>query len=70
MIDNDFILKDAGLVAADAAGQVDSSDVIADLGAGLVMGNLVVDVTAIEIADNDENYVISLQGSSNRIVNQ
>ena len=43
---------------------IDSSDVIIDLGTGLVEGHLVVDVTAIEIADNDENYKISLQGSS------
>jgi hypothetical protein len=64
MIEYTHILKDAGLVAADAAGQVDSSDVIVDLGTGLVEGNLVVDVTAIEVADGDENYQISLQGSS------
>lgn len=64
MIDNDFILKDAGLVAADAAGQVNSEDVIAELGAGLVEGHMIVDVSAIEIASNDELYKISLQGSS------
>ena len=64
MIDVEHILKDAGLVAADAAGQVDSEDVIANLGAGLVEGNLIVDVTAIEIASNDEKYAIKLQGSS------
>ena len=64
MIDNEHILKDAGLVAADAAGQVDGEDVIVNLGAGLVEGHLVVDVTAIEIASNDEKYKISLQGSS------
>jgi len=64
MIDNDYILKDAGLVAADAAGTVDSEALIADLGAGLVEGNMVVDVSAIEIADNDEIYKISLQGSN------
>jgi hypothetical protein len=64
MIDYTHILKDAGLVAADAAGQVDSTDVIVNLGAGLVEGHLIVDVTAIEIADNDESYKISLQGSS------
>ena len=64
MIDYTHILKDAGLVAADAAGQVDSSDVIVDLGAGEVSGHLIVDVTAVEIADNDEAYKISLQGSS------
>jgi len=64
MIDNDFILKDAGLVAADAAGTVDSGGVIAILGAGLVEGHLIVDVSAIEIASNDEVYKIKLQGSS------
>lgn len=64
MIDYTHILKDAGLVAADAAGQVDSADKIANLGTGIVEGHLVVDVTAIEIASNDEAYKISLQGSS------
>jgi hypothetical protein len=64
MIDYTHTLKDAGLVASSAAGQVDSSDKIVDLGAGLVEGHLVVDVTAIEIADNDEYYDIQLQGSS------
>ena len=64
MIDSTMILKDAGLVAADAAGTVDGSAKVADVGAGLVEGNLVVDVTAIEIASNDERYAIKLQGSS------
>jgi hypothetical protein len=64
MIDNTLILKDAGLVAEDAAGTVDSEAVIANVGAGLVEGKLIVDVTAIEIADNDEKYAIKLQGSS------
>jgi hypothetical protein len=64
MIDVTHILKDAGLVAASAAGQVDGSDKIVDLGNGIVEGKLVVDVTAIEIANNDEAYRISLQGSS------
>lgn len=64
MIDSDFILKDAGLVAADAAGTVGGDAVIADLGAGLMEGNLIVDVTAIEIASNDGLYKIKLQGSN------
>jgi hypothetical protein len=64
MIDNELILKDAGLVAADAAGQVGGEDQITDLGAGLVEGHLVVDVTAIEVASNTEAYKISLQGSN------
>ena len=70
MIDNNVlntgpgILKDAGLVAADAAGTMGGDAVICDLGAGLVEGNMVVDVTAIEIASDTEAYKISLQGSN------
>lgn len=64
MIDTTHILKDAGLVAADAAGTVGGDAKIINLGAGLVEGHMVLDVTAIEIASNDEIYKISLQGSS------
>ena len=64
MYDVNLQLKDAGLVAASAAGQVDSTDKIINLGPGLVEGEMVVDVTAIEIASNDEFYQIALQGSS------
>lgn len=64
MIDYTHIMKDAGLVAADAAAQVGGSDKIVNLGAGPVEGHLIIDVTAIEIASNDEVYKISLQGSS------
>jgi len=64
MIDSTHILKDAGLVAADAAGTVDGVAKIVNLGAGLVEGSLIIDVTALEIASNDEIYVIALQGSS------
>ena len=64
MIDNDLIMKDAGLVASSAAATVDSSAQVVDVGEGLVKGELVIDVTAIEIADDDELFKISLQGSS------
>ena len=64
MIDYTHILKDAGLVAASAAGQVDSTDVIVDVGAGLVSGRMVIDVTEIEIAGNHESYDIELQGAA------
>lgn len=64
MYDTKLVLKDSGLVAADAAGQVGGSDQILDVGSGLVKGHLIIDVTAIEIASNDEKYKISLQGSS------
>ncbi len=64
MIEYTHILKDAGLIAADAAWTVSAAAKIADLGAGLVEANLIIDVTAIEIASDDEIYKLSLQGSS------
>ena len=57
--DSGFTLKAAGLIAASAAVAT-----IADLGAGYVEGNVVIDVTALEIADNDELYDIVVQLSS------
>lgn len=63
MIDSTMIMKDAGLVAASAAATVASSAKIVNVGEGLVEGLLVVDVSAIEIASNDELYSIALQGS-------
>ncbi len=62
--DIDLILKDAGLVASSGVATVDGSAKVVDLGAGLVMGELYLDVTAIEIADDDELYTIRLQGSN------
>lgn len=60
-----MLLKDAGLVAADAAGTVDSSAKVINLGEDLAEGNMYVDVSAIEIASDDELYKIILQGSDN-----
>jgi hypothetical protein len=57
-------MKDAGLVAASDAAQVDSKDLILDTGGGFTQGNLILDVTAIEIASNDEIYTIILEGSN------
>jgi len=64
MYDTQLILKDEGLVAASAAAQVDAEDQILNVGAGLVKGFMVVDLNAVEIADNDERYDIIIQGSS------
>lgn len=52
-------LKAAGLVAASAA-----ESTILDLGSGLVDGNLVIDVTAVEVASTDEIYTVCLEGSN------
>jgi len=56
--DNNLLLKDAGLVAASAAATVLSAGKILDLGAGLVEGDIVIDVSALEIASNTEIYDI------------
>ncbi len=73
LIDANLQLKDAGLVAASAAATVSASAQILDLvGSGLTLGqdtapafsaDVLIDVSAIEIASNDENYRIVLEGS-------
>lgn len=62
--DNDLLLKDAGLVAATAAATVAGSAKVLDLGQARMEGTVVIDVSAIEIASNDEEYDIILQGST------
>lgn len=56
--DTALVAKTAGLLAASADGT------ILDLGAGLVEGYLVIDLTACEIASGDERYTVSLEGSN------
>ena len=62
--DANLEFKDAGLVAADGAAEVDAAAKIVDLGTGFFKGNMVIDVSAIEIASNDERYDICVQVSS------
>lgn len=62
--DVDLELKDAGLIASSAACQVDSAAQIIDLGAGLVEGDIIIDVSACEVASDDEKYVIGAQISN------
>lgn len=57
--DSSLVLKTAGLVAATANGST-----ILDVGAGMCKGDVIIDVTALEIDSNDESYEIILQGSS------
>lgn len=62
--DANLEFKDAGLVAADAAATVDSAAKIVDLGTGFWQGNMVIDITAIEIDTNNERYDIGVQLSN------
>ena len=59
-------MKDAGLVASSAAAQVDASNKILDTGSDTANFSAVavIDVSAIEIASNDERYDILIQGSN------
>jgi len=62
--DANLLLKDAGLIAADDICQVDGEDAIKDVGAAHFQGDLVIDVSACEVASNDEEYIVTLQGSN------
>lgn len=62
--DADLELKDAGLVAADAAWTVGGSARVIDAGTGRFEGKCVMDISALEIASGDERYDLLIQGSS------
>ena len=64
MYDFTLSMKDAGLVAASAAATVSGAAKIANVGNARVDGRLVIDVTAIELASNDELYSVAIQGST------
>ena len=57
-------LKDAGLVAATANAQVGGSDQILDMGSATFRGDVLHDISAVEIASGDEVYKLVVQGSS------
>lgn len=63
-LDAGMEFKDAGLVAASAAAQVDGANKIVTVGNAYIKGKMIVDITAIEIASNDEHYRILVQGST------
>jgi len=65
--DDDMQFKDAGLVGdTDAAGTVSSVAKVIDVGSSTtkIRGEMIIDVSALEIASNDEIYDIIIQGST------
>ena len=62
--DADLELKDAGLVAASAAGEVNSVAQILDIGTGYWESDVIIDVSACEVDTGDELYQIGIQISS------
>lgn len=59
--DANLVLKDAGLVDVSAAATVSSAAQVLDLGAGVVEADVVIDVSACEVASRDESYRIGIQ---------
>lgn len=59
--DSTLAMKDAGLVAASGAATVSSVAKVIDLGSGVVEADVVVDVTACEVASRNESYRIAIQ---------
>lgn len=57
--DHSMLLKAAGLLASTT-----TETTILDLGAGLFEGDLVLDVTAVEVDNGDEKYTVHLEGSN------
>ena len=58
-----MLFKDAGLVAASAAATVAAAAKVVDVGTGLFKACMILDVSALEIASNDEIFDIVIQGS-------
>ena len=65
VFDYDMLMKDAGLVAADAAALVDGVAKVIDLGgASRIDGAVIIDITVMDVASTDELYDIIVQGSA------
>jgi len=62
--DAELQLKDDGLVAASGAATLYGFIRVLDVGRSLFEGVLVIDVSAVEIASNNELYTVAIQGSS------
>ncbi|NWG46273.1 MAG: hypothetical protein HXY25_06965 [Alphaproteobacteria bacterium] len=60
--DLESLLKDAGLVAASAAATVGGTAKVINVGTAVMRSTLVIDVTDIEIASNNELYTVVVQG--------
>jgi hypothetical protein len=59
--DHALLLHDGAVVNASVAGNVAGVARILDIGLGKVYGDIVVDVSAMDVADNDEIITIGVQ---------
>lgn len=54
--------KDAGAVTADGAATVSAAAKIVDVGDAAFLGEMVIDVSAIDVASTDEGYLLIVEG--------
>lgn len=64
MFDTKLLLKDTGAVTTSGYGTVDASAQVVNLGSGLVRGNLIIDISSIDIQTGDELYELHLIGGN------
>jgi hypothetical protein len=64
------VLKDAGAVTSSGYGTVDAAAKVVDLKEGLVRGNIIIDVSAIDISSGNELCEIHLMGGSDESFTQ
>jgi len=55
-------LKDAGAVTSSGYGEVEEAAKVLNLGSGLIRANLIIEVAAMAMQDNDESYTLVLMG--------
>jgi hypothetical protein len=62
IFDNLLLLKDAGAIVASGAATVAGQARVLDLGTGMIEGKMVIDSSAVDVADANETYRVALQG--------
>lgn len=62
--DYNLLLHDGDAITASAAGNISGTAKIADLGAGIVYGDIIVDVSALDVDTGNEIVTIGVQVSS------
>ncbi|MCP4648805.1 MAG: hypothetical protein GY853_01815 [PVC group bacterium] len=68
--DYDLYLHDGTALTASASGTVDSAAVVLDLGTGFVDADLILDVSALDVANGDEIATVEVRLSDTQIATE
>ena len=68
--DIDLYVHDGTALTASASGTVDSAAVVIDLGSGFVDADLILDVSALDVDDGDENVLVQIMMSDTEIATE